>query len=116
MGYEKKAQIKKNDNGTFLWLGEKNLLMYDQEFESHLKLATTEFYAQRAANWLTTFSCYQYILKVSDHLKKEEDNAEYFLQPESKKKILDLTLQKCVEERAEELTKMESGCEYMFNE
>ena len=79
MGYEKKAQIKKNDNGTFIWLGEKNLIMYDQEFENHLKQATTEFYRKKSEIWHTTFSCYQYILKVSDHLKKEEDKAEYFL-------------------------------------
>ena len=106
----------KKDNGTFLWVGEKNLIMYDTEFENHLKQATTEFYRKKSEIWHTTFSCYQYILKVSDHLKKEEDNAEYFLQPESKKKILDITLEECVEKQAEALTLMESGCEFMFNE
>jgi len=53
---------------------------------------------------------------VSQHLKKEEDNADIFLQQESKIKILDIVEKELVENKAQELTMKESGCEYMFNE
>lgn len=34
MGYQK-ASIKKDDN-EFLWTGDKNLIMYEKEFETYL--------------------------------------------------------------------------------
>jgi len=39
MGYEKKIIIKKIDN-DISWNGEKNLILYDKEFEAPLKEAT----------------------------------------------------------------------------
>ena len=62
------------------------------------------------------YSCHEYIMKVSEHLKKEEDNADNFLQPETKQKMIDITLREVVENQAEALTNMASGCEFMFNE
>ena len=61
-------------------------------------------------------SCFEYIKKVSEHLKKEEDNADYFLQHDTKDRILKIVLKVAVEDKAEVLTQKESGCEYMFNE
>lgn len=49
-------------------------------------------------------------------MSKEEGNADYFLQAESKQGILNITLEEAVENHAEQLTLKESGCEYMFNE
>lgn len=41
MNFEKRTAIKRFDEtGEMQWLGEKNLLCYDQDFEAHLKLAT----------------------------------------------------------------------------
>jgi len=49
MGFEKKTMIKKIDGGGgFTWMGEKNLLIYDQDFENHLRQSTTEFYRKKA--------------------------------------------------------------------
>jgi len=58
MGFEKKATIKKMEGGEFTWLGEKNLILYDQEFEAHLKNATTEFYRKKAEVWHGEKSAY----------------------------------------------------------
>jgi hypothetical protein len=116
MSFEKKISIKRHENGEMQWLGEKNLLGYDQDFEAHLKLATTEFYKKKAEIWSNTLSCNEYIIKVSNHIAKEEENADFFLQPESKLKIVNITLKETVQDKAEQLTQKESGCEYMFIE
>ena len=62
------------------------------------------------------FSCFEYIKKVSEHLKKEEENADFFLQHDTKPRIIQIVLKVAVEDKAEALTLKESGCEYMFNE
>lgn len=60
--------------------------------------------------------CNEYIVKISEHIRKEEDNADFFFQSETKAKILEITLKEAVENRAEELTLKDTGCKYMFNE
>jgi len=51
MGFEKKTAIKKTNSGDWSWVGEKNLIIYDQDFESHLATATLEYYRQKAEVW-----------------------------------------------------------------
>jgi len=53
MGFEKKIAIKKLNpqSGEWHWMGERNLLVYDQDFESHLATSTLEFYNQKAEIW-----------------------------------------------------------------
>lgn len=98
MGFEKKTTIKKIDgSGEFHWVGEKYLLLYDQGFEQYLMEATNDFYLKKAEIWSDQFNCFEYIQKISAHLTKEEQNADYFLQPETKPKILAITLTNCVE-------------------
>lgn len=62
------------------------------------------------------YSCSEYIQKVSFHLKKEEDNADYFLQDQSKQLVIEILLREAVEMQAESLTSKETGCMYMFTE
>lgn len=87
MGYEKKIMIKKVDN-EINWMGEKNLILYDKEFEIPLKEATQKFYAKKADEWSENFSCHEYILKIAQHLKKEEQNCDFMMQYETKAKII----------------------------
>jgi len=52
MGYEKKTILKKLDgSGELVWVGEKNLLKYDTEFETHLKANTTEYFKKKSEIW-----------------------------------------------------------------
>ena len=50
------------------------------------------------------------------HLKKEEENADFFLQEQSKQKIIHIVLTEAVENQAQALTLKETGCEYMFDQ
>jgi hypothetical protein len=45
-------------------------------------------------------SCNDYINKIDGHLKKEEENADKFLQPETKKKLEKIVLDEAVEKQA----------------
>jgi hypothetical protein len=66
--------------------------------------ASTEFYRKQSNTWSQMYSCSEYIQKISFHLKKEEDNADYFLQEQSKSKVIDILLKEAVENLAEALT------------
>ena len=45
MGYVSKVIICKRGNSqSHEWVGERNLMVYDRDFEKQLKEATTEFY------------------------------------------------------------------------
>lgn len=64
MGYDnEKVQIKRDDRGIN-WVGEKNLMLYDKEFEAPLINETVRFYSKKAELWSQNCSCYEYILKV----------------------------------------------------
>ena len=118
MGFEKRTVIKREEGSSqpIRWTGEKNLMKYDVEFEAYLLKATTEFYRKQSDVWSSTMSASEYIQKISFHLKKEEDNADYFLQEQSKSKVVDILLKEAVENQAETLTQKDTGCQYMFTE
>ena len=97
------------------WRGVKNLQIYEEEFEKQLETNTREFFRDRGQQWLQSMSCNDYINKIDGHLKKEEENADKFLQPETKKKLEKIVLDEAVEKQAKQLTKMNTGCMYMFN-
>jgi len=45
-------------------------------------------------------SCNDYINKIDGHLKKEESNADFFLQPETKLKMVKICLDEAVAKQA----------------
>jgi hypothetical protein len=99
MGYEKKIMIKKVEN-EILWMGEKNLILYDKEFEEPLKEATQRYFAKMADSWSQENSCYEYIIKVAHALKKEEQNCDFMLQYETKSKIIQIIQSELIEKKA----------------
>ena len=72
--------IKKFEGANDLhWVGDKNLARYDDEFEKFFQQNSTEFFAAKATTWFSSLNCYEYVVKVSDNLQKEENNADYYL-------------------------------------
>lgn len=116
MGYERKTNILKTPDMQYpQWQGEINLNKYDTEFERALKKNTEEFYETKSGQWFNELACFEYIQKINGHLVKEELNANYFLQEQTKAKVIDIVLRKAVENQAEPLTnKQGTGCEFMF--
>jgi hypothetical protein len=116
MGYEKKITVKKVDN-EISWTGEINLMLYDKEFEVPLKDATRKYFMKKAEIWAENDSCHEYILKVAQHLKKEEQICDFMMQVETKGKIISIIEQELIEKKAQAvILKEATGCKFMFNE
>jgi len=75
-----------------VWQGEINLSKYDTELEGPLKKSTEEFYKAKSAQYFNELGSYEYIQKIANHLLKEENNANYFLQEQTKPRIIDIVL------------------------
>lgn len=74
------------------WVGDKNLARYDNEFEKFFLQNSTEFFAWKAGLWFAELNCYEYVEKVNNHLHQEEANADFYLQEQTKPKIINIVL------------------------
>lgn len=74
----------------FVWKGDKNLHIYDSNFEQFFLNKTKEEYQRKSAGWMGTLNCPEYLKRCEEHLKAEEERADYFLQPETKLKLLNV--------------------------
>lgn len=64
MGYEKRINVIKDPHGNFEWKAEKNLLIYDKDFEKYLLNTTNEFFKERSNYWFSTLACNEYVVKI----------------------------------------------------
>ena len=78
MGFITADIVKQDDD--YVWKGEKNLNIYEQNFETHLILRSKEEYSQKSQGWLCNFNCPEYLREAEKNLLKEEERANYFLQ------------------------------------
>jgi Cullin family len=65
--------------------------------------------------WISSLNCPEYLDTVDKQLTKEEERADYFLQPETKLRLLKECELELIASRAEVLVNMDSGCDTMFN-
>lgn len=102
------------EGGLLQWVGEKNLSVYRDDFEARFLDSTDKYYVQKAASGVSTQNCPEYLNLVDRCLRLEEDNADTWLEPESKSRCLDLVVRNCVTRQAEVVADKETGCEFMF--
>lgn len=69
-----------------------------------------------ASKWFRTVSCYEYVVAVYKNLTKEEANADFWLQDQTKPKVVKIVLFECIEEYASQIVDMNQGCKVMFDE
>lgn len=62
-----------------IWTGKKDLKMYIEEFEVDFMQKTKEFYEQKSILWLAECNCVEYLEAVDAALRKEEENAAFWL-------------------------------------
>lgn len=116
MGFDQKVVIKKFEGSHDLhWVGDKNLARYDDEFEKFFQQNSKDYFNNKAQQWFSTLTCHEYVEKINSHLKQEETNADFYLQEQTKPKIINIVLTECIDCKAEDLTNMEMGCTYMFD-
>lgn len=74
-----------------------------------------EEYQQKAAGWMLSLNCPEYLEQAERHLVKEEERANYYLQPETKSPLLNAIQQEIIEKQAPNLADKEgTGCDSMF--
>lgn len=107
------ADIIKSDD-DFVWRGDKNLNIYETMFEKFLIQRSKEEYSLKSTGWMGRLNCPEYLAECEKHLLKEEERADYFMQPETKPKLL-LTIQtEIIEKQAANLVDKDTGCDQMF--
>lgn len=107
------AKTMKVESG-FIWQGDKKLEHYEQEFEQHFLTYSREEFEKKANLWIGTLNCPEYLQEVDKALTKEEENAAYWLQPETSIKLFQRIEKELVTLKAEALVEKGTGCEYMF--
>ncbi len=108
------ADILKQDD-DYVWRGDKNLQVYETNFEREFIERSRNEYSVKSAGWMQQFNCPEYLRAIEKHLLKEEERANYFLQPETKGKLLNVIQNVGIENQAQRLVEMETGCDQMFN-
>ena len=56
-------------------------------------------------------NCPEYLREAEKHLLKEEERANYYLQPETKSKLLSVIQTEIVEKHAQNLVDKDTGCD-----
>ena len=107
------AKSMKVESG-FIWQGDKKLDYYEQEFEQNLLTYSREEFEKKANLWISTLNCPEYLQEVDKALTKEEENAAYWLQPETTSKLFQRIDKELITLKAEALVEKGTGCEYMF--
>lgn len=107
------AKTMKVESG-FIWQGDKKLEHYEQEFEQNFLTYSREEFEKKANLWIGTLNCPEYLQEVDKALTKEEENAAYWLQPETSSKLFQRIEKELVTLKAEALVEKGTGCEYMF--
>lgn len=71
-------------------------------------------FEKKAYLWDSSRNCPEYLREVDLALTKEEENADFWLQPETKAKILKRIENELISRKAEVIVEKDTGCDYMF--
>ena len=107
------ADITKLDD-DYVWKGDKNLIIYERQFEQPFLQKSKDEYSQKSVGWMCSFNCPEYLKEAEKHLMKEEERANYYLQPETKLKLLNVVQTEIIEKQAQNLVDKDTGCDQMF--
>ena len=71
---------------------------------------------QSSSKWNSNSNCPEYLNSVQKMLTNEEENADFWLQPETKTKMLKIVETELITKMAEVVSSKETGCVYMFQQ
>ena len=112
MGLDK-PKTQKIPSGI-VWQGDKNLYVYEQEFEIHLINSTQDDYERKANLWNSQKNCPEYLHTVEQSLAHEEIRADFWLQSETKQKLMKKVELELITKKAEAIVQKDTGCASMF--
>ena len=112
MGLDK-PKTQKIPSGI-VWQGDKNLFVYESEFEAPLLEMTQVDYERKANLWNSQKNCPEYLMTVENSLGHEEARADYWLQSETKSKVMKKVEIELITKKAEAIVSKDTGCASMF--
>jgi Cullin family len=87
----------KNVIDIFINVSMNSLDKYREDFEAHLLAAVHEHYQSKAAEWIQSDSCAEYLKKAEACIAAEEERAAAYLHPDSKKPVISATQKELLE-------------------
>jgi cullin 1 len=111
-----KPRPMRTPDGLFLWQGDRSLSEYETHFETAFLDSTLKQSMQSAKMWNSTRNCPEYLREVQQFLMNEESNADYYLQPETKIKLLKIVEDEMITKMADSVSSKDTGCVHMFEQ
>lgn len=89
--------------------------VYVEDFETEFLLQTRNFYRQESQDFISRNTVPDYLRKIEERLKQEENRADTYLDPLSKNELLKCVQEELINQYAKRLVENEaSGCREMF--
>ena len=110
-------KIKPMKSGNiFVWQGVRNLdNCYGPDFEKPFLEATEKYFTNLAKVRIKDLDCLAYLEATETTINGEAADADFWLQPTTKPKILEIVRKVMITDFAEAVVSKETGCEWMFN-
>ncbi|KAM0998397.1 hypothetical protein ACFX13_008265 [Malus domestica] len=111
--------LLKNVVDIFVEIGMGQMESYEQDFEADLLVDSGEYYSRKAANWILTDTCPEYMSKASFHaeecLKREKERVNNYLHSSSEQKLVEKVQHELLIVYSTQLLEKEgSGCRAML--
>lgn len=88
--------------------------MYNEQFEDPFLKASEQEYIKKSNHWIADLNCPEYIDRVAQMIALEESNADYWLEPASKPKVMRIVEKQLITIQAEAAVAKQTGCKFMF--
>ncbi|XP_068338006.1 cullin-1-like [Pyrus communis] len=107
--------LLKNVVDIFVEIGMGQMGSYEQDFEAHLLVDSGAYYSRKAANWILTDTCPEYMSKAKECLKREKERVNNYLHSSSEQKLVEKVQHELLIVYSTELLEKEgSGCRAML--
>ncbi|KAM0998396.1 hypothetical protein ACFX13_008265 [Malus domestica] len=107
--------LLKNVVDIFVEIGMGQMESYEQDFEADLLVDSGEYYSRKAANWILTDTCPEYMSKAEECLKREKERVNNYLHSSSEQKLVEKVQHELLIVYSTQLLEKEgSGCRAML--
>ncbi|ONH93832.1 hypothetical protein PRUPE_8G255500 [Prunus persica] len=109
--------LLKNVIDIFVEIGMGHMDAYEGDFEAYMLGDSGEYYSRKASNWILEDSCPDYMLKVSECLKREKERVSHYLHSSSEQKLVEKVQHELLVVYATQLLDKEhSGCRALLRD
>jgi cullin 1 len=90
--------------------------VYENNFQAPLLASIHSHYKTKAALWIQSESCSEYLIKAEQSLADEEERATYYMHPNSKAPVVDAVQAELLKNVQMQLIEKDTGCNAMLRD